>query len=89
MGSEETTKPNPRPARAKAHLGRHKRKYITGLSVGSLVVGLQFIGALGPLLCHLPFVHDVDGCVAQAQRAAAAAQTLDSMKLDAPGGGQP
>jgi hypothetical protein len=45
----------------------------------TLIGALQLFGALGPLLCHLPWVADPAACEAQAARAKAAAAELGTL----------
>lgn len=84
--AEEVTKPLSRPTkrqRAVAHATRNKGKYSMAGALAAVTAALQLFGALGPLLCHMPWVKDPLACEAQARRATQAAQTLDTMSLDA------
>lgn len=65
------------------NIKKHKKKLAATFTLATLITGLQVYGALSPMLCQLPFIHDSAACVESGKRAIEAAKNLGQLTLDA------
>lgn len=82
-----TTSEDSRAARTKRHVTRHKTKYSLAIGGACILEVLNIVGALGPIICNLPFVpvESRTMCLASfgaAEKASGAAMKLDEGHLD-------
>ncbi len=71
--------------KAKRAAKRNPKKTAATFSLATVVLALQAFGALAPMVCALPFIHDTEKCMILAGRASEAARNLhalDSIQLD-------
>lgn len=65
------------------NIKKHKKKLGATFTLATIITGLQLYGALSPMLCQLPFIHNTAACVESGRRATEAARGLGNLTLDA------